>query len=281
MKEFFEKIPPYTEVEIDDLYVNVNRYYHLNTPEISIHCDNCGGERYFQTPPYNASGSLPGQSRIYFDKKEILQYEYSCKNCGSSKKHFSVMGYISSNATDPIKGKLTKIGEFPPFGPPTPSKVIELIGSEKENFHRGQRCESQGMGIGAYAYYRRIVELHKNRIIDLLLKICKLNKNDTKLIEQLEKVKGEYQFSTAIKKLKIKLPDILLINGHNPLILLHSALSKGIHELTDEECLERANSIRIVLTELCIRMSELSKDNNELKNAVNFLNKLESESHNV
>jgi hypothetical protein len=29
----------------------------------------------------------------------------------------------------------------------------------------GRRAENQGMGIGAFAYYRRVVENQKNRII--------------------------------------------------------------------------------------------------------------------
>jgi hypothetical protein len=32
----------------------------------------------------------------------------------------------------------------------------------------------------------------------------------------------------------------LLIDGHNPLLLLHDLLSEGVHQFSDSECLERA-----------------------------------------
>jgi len=62
-----------------------------------------------------------------------------------------------------------------------------------------------------------------------------------------------------------------LINGHNPLTLLHSALSDGIHAKTDEECLELATSIRLVLIELADRIATALKDEAELRTAVTKL----------
>jgi hypothetical protein len=53
--------------------------------------------------------------------------------------------------------------------------------------------------------------------------------------------------------------------------LLHSALSEGIHAQTDEECLEIATSIRVVLSELADRISIALKDHAELKQAVSRL----------
>lgn len=50
------------------------------------------------------------------------------------------------------------------------------------------------------------------------------------------------------------IPQTLLINGHNQLTLLHSALSEGLHDQTDEKCLELATSIRVVLTDLADRL---------------------------
>jgi hypothetical protein len=57
----------------------------------------------------------------------------------------------------------------------------------------------------------------------------------------------------------------------NPLSLLHTALSEGLHEQHDDVCLELAASIRLVLTELAERMSQVLKDEAELSGAVNKL----------
>ena len=96
---------------------------------------------------------------------------------------------------------------------------------------------------------------------------CK-NCGITVLISELEAAKNKNQFSKAVESIKHTIPQVLLIDGHNPLTLLHSALSEGLHAKTDEECLELATSIRVVLTELVERMSTALKDTAELKTAV-------------
>ena len=74
-----------------------------------------------------------------------------------------------------------------------------------------------------------------------------------------------------MKRIKIALPEGLLINGHNPLLALHGALSIGLHDESDAKCLEAAHDVRLVLTELIERMSLLRKDNSELQIAVQRL----------
>jgi hypothetical protein len=55
------------------------------------------------------------------------------------------------------------------------------------------------------------------------------------------------------------------------LTLLHSAVSEGLHEHTDEECLDLATTIRIVLTDLAERIGLALKDQTELNAAVTKL----------
>jgi hypothetical protein len=49
---------------------------------------------------------------------------------------------------------------------------------------------------------------------------------------------------------------------------LHDAVSEGLQRKTDEECLELATSIRVVLTELAERISNALEDDQELKQAL-------------
>jgi hypothetical protein len=268
MKEFFETVPPYQEKEIEDINVVTPAHITGRKPEIYIYCDKCGGERYFDT----------SSSTVYAERNGLMVYRFECKNCNSSEKYFTVIGK-SFSKNNSSKGVLMKIGEFPIFGQPTPSKLITMIGPDKDIFLKGRRCENQGLGVGAYAYYRRVIESQKNRIIDQMLKICNKYDNMAELIEQFEQAKKEIQFSTAVDLIKIALPSSLLIDNHNPLKLLHAALSKGIHEMSDDECLEKANSIRIILTELCNRMNELLKDDKELHAAINLLTSSQEPSH--
>jgi hypothetical protein len=101
---------------------------------------------------------------------------------------------------------------------------------------------------------------------------------DKTFIESLQAAKKEDGFANSVDKIKPVLPDSILLNGNNPLTLLNTALSTGIHAKTDEECLEIAQYIRVVLAKLSIRLTELLKDDKELKDAISSLNKFRNNS---
>jgi hypothetical protein len=164
-----------------------------------------------------------------------------------------------------------KIGEFPAFGPRTPARVISMIGPDKDVFLKGRRSESQGLGIGAFAYYRRVVENQKGRIINQIESVARRLGASEDILKRFQIAASETQFSKAIDDVKDCIPQSLLIRGHNPLTLLHTALSEGIHAQADAECLEIASSIRIVMTELAERISLALKDEAELTDAVSRL----------
>jgi hypothetical protein len=192
---------------------------------------------------------------------------YGCRNCRKTVKKFAVV--IKGAAGT---GHVQKLGEYPPFGPPTPPRVFKLIGEEyRELFLQGRRAENKGLGIGAYAYYRRIVEHQKGQIIDEIAKVAKKLGASPEVLQTFVDARTETQFATAIGKIKAGIPQSLLIDGHNPLTLLHTALSEGLHEQTDEECLALATTIRLVLTELADRISTALKEEANLKNAVGRL----------
>jgi hypothetical protein len=171
-----------------------------------------------------------------------------------------------------------KFGEWPPFGPPTPARVIKLIGPDRELFLSGRRSEIQGMGIGAFVYYRRVVENQKNRILDEIVKVAQKMNLPEELVLRLKSAESENQFSKAVESIKDAIPQTLLVEGQNPLTLLHSALSQGVHALNDEERLELATSIRVVLTDLAERLGQALKDEAELNAAVSRLLKGRSKS---
>lgn len=125
------------------------------------------------------------------------------------------------------------------------------------------------MGIGAFTYYRRVVEHQKNRLIDEIIKVVrKVEPSPDAIVDDLTKAKTTFQFSQAMSDVKLAVPQVLLINGHNPLTLLHSALSAGIHDKSDDECVEIAKNIRLVLAGLAERLGQALSEHKELNNAV-------------
>jgi len=111
----------------------------------------------------------------------------------------------------------------------------------------------------------------KNRILTEIIKVSEKLGISSNKIELLESAKSENQFSRALEMAKDALPESLLINGHSPLQLLHSALSDGVHNRTDEECLELASSVRVILGELSERLSHALKEEAELAKALTTL----------
>lgn len=245
----------------------------LQSPDLQLHCDNekCNGIRLFEcgTNPLSDNIFEIGDNDSYFDHCYI---EYLCQNCKETSKGFFLILFFEEK--DIEKVSVIKVGEFPFYGPSIPSRLIKIIGRDRELFLKGRKCESQNLGLASFAYYRRVIENQKARLIDIIISAVEAINNDTIAISVLEKAKSENQFTTAINLIKEHLPQRLFINNMNPLSLLHKALSVGLHSLTDEECLNYAHSIRIVLTELSDRLTEILKDQNELSDAIKTLNKL-------
>jgi hypothetical protein len=152
--------------------------------------------------------------------------------------------------------------------PPTPSRLISLIGADRDLFLKGRRSENQGLGIGAFVYCRRVVEDQKNRIIDQTIKVAEMIDAPAHTITALKNAQKERQFSKAVETIRDAIPQRLLIAGQNPFTLLHAALSRGLHEQTDEKCLELAADIRVILVELSELLGHPLKDERELKEAV-------------
>ncbi len=163
---------------------------------------------------------------------------------------------------------MIKFGENPVFGPPIPARLLKLIGPDRDTFLKGRRCENQGLGVGAFVYYRRVVEQQKIRIFKEIVKVSEKIGAPKEKLTILNAAMVEGQFTKALDMAKDAMPESLLINGHSPLKLLYKALSEGIHNLTDEQCLGLASSVRVVLGELSDRLAQALKDEAEITNAL-------------
>lgn len=268
ISEFLEGTPPNQLIHISDLAQHKSTNYGwravMRTPEIQLHCDheNCNGIRFFRC--------VSGADRILESKEHSFFYiTYRCSNCQKVQKTFSLAAKVDAN--EEPQGECYKFGELPTYGPPVPPKLIKLIGPDRDEFLKGRRCENQGLGVGAFIYYRRVVENQKNRILEEIIKVSAKIGAPAEKLKTLKEAVDETQFTKALNMAKDALPESLLINGHSPILLLHSALSEGVHALTDEQCLELAGSVRVVLGELSERLSQALKDEAELVKALSTL----------
>lgn len=246
----------------------------LETPIIRRFCmnDDCNGERNYSCVSTTLS-KFPSNGLL------ISFLQYQCDNCKRSRTTIAIeanIGALQGNGAlrgGILNGKAFKFGEAPPFGPHVPPRLISLVGPDRDIFLQGRRCEAQGLGIGAFAYYRRVVENQKSRILGEIVKAAQTLGAAAPLIETLKRAQREQQFSNALQIAKDAIPERLFIKGHSPLGLLHTALSDSLHAKDDAHCLQLAHDIRVVLAELAVRISEVLRDQKELNEAVSRLMK--------
>lgn len=259
--DFLANAPPGRSYSGDDVTQGESRYF--DAPTLRLHCTGeCNAEMYFD------SDTTAELRRELF----TLFAHYICRHCGKVTCSFALMG-------GPIRDDgftaITKIGQYPQFGPHVPARVFRLIDDQKDvaTFKKGMRAEAHDFGVGAYAYYRRVVENQKDRFFDQIIKVAERDSKPD-VAEKLRAAKAKWSFKQGIEDVKDAIPESLKINGFNPLTLLHHALSKGVHEMSDEECLSRAHDVRVVLTEMSNRIAMVNQQDAELVAAANRLNKI-------
>jgi len=267
LAEFFETVAPGTRVTVSGIPIAAT-YNPIGPPpptserlpQLNLYCEECNGLRYFLT-----------DSRLFWEWNQPCRREflyYLCNNCGHCMKTYAVE--MTSSEVEGV-GEVFKYGEAPSFGAHLPSKLISLIGPERELFLKGRRAENQGLGVGAFAYYRRVIESQKIRIIEEIIKAAQRLSATKDALDELNRAKSETRFYDALQMVKHALPSGIMIQGQNPLTLLHDALSGGLHGETDEACLASATSIRVVMAALAKQLSAVMEDDAELNAAVAHL----------
>ena len=208
--EFLETSPPSRVVSLldfTDIHDVGGKYSRkmanvIIYPEIQIHCtsDTCNGPRFFR---------LEKETETILNAKgyTFFYVTYICSNCRKFTKTFSLAAKVNDQKLD---GSCYKFGELPIYGPPVSAKLIKLIGPDRDLFLKGRTCENQGLGIGAFGYYRRVIENQKSRIFDEIIKVSQKIGADQEFIAQMELAKQETQFSKAISQIKAGIPQVLL-----------------------------------------------------------------------
>jgi hypothetical protein len=262
ISNFLENYPPASHIDIDAIVSSGKLNVYI--PRVKLYCDNdeCTGIRIFEP-------STVGVSLYEAEKFKTEFLEYKCRNCENKLKLYAI--FIIKKTEDEVR--IFKLGELPAFGPKIPSQLLDLLNDDVDLFQKGSNCENQGQGIGAFSYYRRVLDNQKNKLIDELIRVAQSIGAETDFIQSLEEARKETGFSSSVKKIKKVIQDGFKLNGENPLSMLNTALSRGLHARTDEECLEVAKDIRIIFQHLATKLNELSTDDNELKDAIKNIKK--------
>ncbi|MBS1530924.1 MAG: short-chain dehydrogenase [Bacteroidetes bacterium] len=181
---------------------------------------------------------------IDFDQDSLLIEKRF--QCSRNLKHQLIYNILIAN------GCIQKIGQFPSVADLNVESIKQfkgILGSEYfKEYSKAIGLFSHGVGIGSFVYLRRIVE---NFIITPAL-------DDARKTPDWDE--AEYQkkrMKERIDALKDNLPQYLVSNK-----TLYSILSKGIHNLSENECLEYFPVIQSVLDLILTEM----KDKLEIEN---------------
>lgn len=256
-KEFLESYPLYRKFKVNDFPSTTDNIAKVN---IKMFCTVCKSSQTFFMSNNYWDGLGYRNTPVY---DAALQLKYTCAHCQEFNRYFFVK--IDADAKH-----ITKIGQFPGWEITPDKNITKMLGGKIVLFKKGLVCESQGYGIGAFAYYRRIVE----EIIDRLLQeISDLmdGSEKNKYLEALEKTKKTIVTQEKISLVKDLLPPLLRPDGMNPLSTLHSFLSEGLHEKPDEDCVELAAAIREVLVYL---VNQVAISKNSSKSFTDSMRKL-------
>ncbi|MEO7859516.1 MAG: hypothetical protein ABIU05_03580 [Nitrospirales bacterium] len=102
---------------------------------------------------------------------------------------------------------------------------------------------------------RRLVEDTIDEMIDALLQAMQETGSDEGTITKVQEAKSSRAVEDKIKAVAALVPNHLRPGGVNPFGLLYGLLSAGLHDLTEEECLEIADGITKVFDHIFVEMN--------------------------
>ena len=242
-KAFHLEMPPYHNFDLSIGMVEEKIYEILsNRKTIDAYCIWCEKEGVFRAHDYLSDNiSIPRWTTRH---NGLIEIEYRCTR---NEFHAYHTYYFKADAF------FTKVGQFPSvadFQIPQVEKYRKILDEEEyKELTRGVGLSAHGIGIGSFVYLRRVFE---NLIEEAHIEA----QNKDKEFSENEYIKA--RMDEKIKLIKSYLPEFLVENRS-----LYAILSTGIHELTEDECLQYFETVKIgieqILDEKIVQKEKIEK----------------------
>lgn len=245
-KHFLEKYSLYQRLETDiSIFTSIK---NLPTPAINLMCKECKSFQTFNMANVYYEVEKKPDDEAY-DK--IFRLKYVCSSCHENERQYFVRfeAYTAKDKEGEERQRLSvlKVGQSPPLDTKIPKQLEKYLDKDVQMYQKGITSEKQSYGIGAFAYYRRITEKVIGKLIDDIYSNLLEKEERKRYLDIFDEIKKTKQANEKIKLAQSILPHSLIIEGTNPLKLLYTALSTGLHSKSDEECLQQAEIVRGVL----------------------------------
>lgn len=227
LEYFFFRLPIYTKINVTeenwDDFLTLLNLGRGNSREITIE----GYNPFHKTnTTYSTWSSINENIEFYTKYGGVERIQIKCKRFENILNFF--IQYDVKNQ------KVMKVGQFPSiadFHIFELKKYSKVLSKEKlKEFSKGIGLAANGVGIGSFVYLRRIFE---NQIWETFEK----NKTDIGISDNDFQVK---RMDDKITILSTYLPPFLVKNKS-----LYSIISLGIHELSENDCLDYFDAIRL------------------------------------
>ena len=216
-------------------------------------CTKCGREATFKvTAPerpngftrnlgeeaiYKKHGNQPPIPNILVDTYRVRA---TCTREATHRQDFFFLVDYRLGQTEDGKAKLErfiqKVGQHPSFGDLHLEAVKKYRGSlpaqQLKELSQAIGLASHDVGVGSYVYLRRVFEWL----------VEEAHQEASKAAGWDEQAYMKLRMAERVSALRSSLPDFLVEHPE-----MYSLLSKGVHELTERECLEHFSTLRIAI----------------------------------
>ena len=248
IKEFLEEAPLYSWKTFKKPKIN---RADLWIKEIDAFCETCKKNRPFFSTASRGGGS--GMSRKALSTGKSC-FEFACVSCHKEYYTCSLEHIVNEEVI-----KLQKFGELPRRCIERDIVLQKFFADDIDCYEKAVVCLSHGYGIAAFSYLRRIIENNILKLLDLLQEDIETSKENNEIKKSLSELRKELPMSEKIRIANKALPVYLKPDGLNPLGRLYKVLSEGVHNHTDQECLQRANAVKECLKYLISELSSRKK----------------------
>ena len=187
----------------------------------------------------------------------IFHSVYICQVCKSEMGYWIEASLQIPESIKQASLKVKKVGQYPSPEAEITDEVAatlkEALGSYDQSvinlYRNALRFEQLGYGIAAYAYYRQIFEKCINGLLQLTLQKTSSPPEERAHLANICNKKGDT--TNKIRAISKELPrvfnDTQDNDGNRALLTMWKLLSDGIHNLSDLECLQTAEQIKVGL----------------------------------
>ena len=273
IKEFLENAPLYVWREFSRPSVNRRSLW---IREIDAFCETCGQFRPFHSknepsrrfedailPPMRGIGSVSIDRGL---KTGTSYFEFTCVSCQKETREYHVEQIVNEETM-----RLQKYGERPRKRLARDPVLQRFLKDDLDNYEKAVDCLSNGYGVGAFAYFRRVVENNINKLLALVQEDAQSSGADPEVVAALAELRGNPPMSKKIKIANHVLPAYLNPDGLNPLGRLYEVLSEGVHNLSEEQCLSKAKETNKCLVYLVSELAFQKEHRTSFKSTVGRL----------